>query len=224
LVLKKNSQRLFINMEPVLRCIYDMEPCYEALNTYLRNGGDIDARGPRGLTLLAHAIHTFLTYAGTTLKNIDALLQRGADPHADGSFALAASFGNHLGLLKLFIGAPRFNPQHLETKSMNYEINVYLTQVRAVYNEALDEGLPFLLRTRFTWPIPGMLLKTLPPSARAELHRIAAEDTPRNVRNAFFNKTSAAHRLPTAVAQHICKFFFLPAGQRATLRDYARLL
>ena len=209
-------------MEPVLRCIYNLQPCYEALNTYLHDGGDINARGPRGLTLLANAIHAFVTYAGSTLKNIDALLQRGADPHLDGSFAIAASFGNNLGLLKLIIAAPRFNPVHLNTKSMNCEINHYLAQVNAVYKEALEGGLPFLLRTSFCWPIPGILLKTLPPSARAELQR--AEDTPRHVRNVFFNKTSAAHRLPTAVARHICTFFFLSAPQRATLRGYARLL
>ena len=211
-------------MEPVLRRIYDIQPCFEELDTYLR-GGDIDARGPKGLTLLANALHVFLTYAGT-LKNIDALLRRGADPHLDGSFAIAASFGNNLGLLKLIIAAPRFNPKHLHIKSLNYEINNYLTQVNAVYKEAADEGLRFLLRTHFSWPIPGMLLKTLPPSARAELQRIAAENkwVPHNVRRVFFNKASSAQRLPTAVAEYICKFLFRPALERATLRDYARLL
>lgn len=212
-------------MDAVLKCIHNMNPCYEALDDYLRFN-DINDRSPKGLTLLATAIHVFLSFSGSTLKNIDALLQRGADPHLDGSFAIAGSFSNNFGLFKLIIDAPKFNPKYLDIKCTNFEMNGYIMHLSNLYYEALYGGLPYLLRTNFSWPIPGMLLKTLGPSERRDLLRMAAENkwAPHNIRQIFFNKTSSAHRLPTAVAQYICKFFIRPTTERANVRDFVRLL
>lgn len=214
-------------MEAVLQRIYAMEPCRAALDTYLKDG-DIDALGPRDHTLLAAAIHIFLANPFSSLKNIDALLQRGADPHVGGSFAIAASFSNNLGLVKLIVGAPKFNPKYLYIHSMIDVVDHYLVFLNFLYRYVLSDGVAFVLKTlvpRRPWPLPSVLLKSLSPADRLLFESLVAEETqaPHHVRCVFFNQESSAERLPTAVAQHVSSFLLRPAAELQALGDYKRL-
>lgn len=214
-------------MEAVLRCIHNVNPCGDALEAYLRVG-DINERSSKGLTLLAFAIHVFISHAGS-LKNIDLLLQRGADPHLDGSFAVATSFGNHSGLVKLLVGAPKFNPRYLNIKCLNGCTQHYLFYLNAFHKKVVEGGLPFLMSTlvpRLSWPLPSVLLKSLSPADRLLFESLVAEETqaPHHVRCVFFNRESAAERLPTTAARHVSSFLLLPAAELHALGDYKRLL
>ena len=214
-------------MNAVLRCIYERESCLDALRVFLREG-DINVKDSSGMTLLCQAVHVHLNLPSSSMKNIDLLLQHGADPHPDSSFGIAASWGN-LGLVKLFLSAPKFDPAHLRINAMNYKVNSYLTVLNDLYKRAEVGGVPFLLKMltpRLCWPIPGILVKALTPADRALLKRLAEDQlaAPRSVRSVFFNKESSAQRLPTAVARYISGFAMRSAAEISVLREYARLL
>lgn len=214
-------------MNAVLRCIYERESCFEALKVFLRDG-DINVKDSTGMTLLCKAVHVHLSLPASSMKNIDILLQYGAEPHSDSSFGIAASWGD-LGLVKLFLCAPKFDPAFLHINAMNYKVNTYLLLLNNMYKRAAVEGVPFLLKMlipRLCWPIPGVLLKALTPADRALLKSIAEDQmaAPRSVRSVFFNKESSAQRLPTVLARHIALFAVRPATEIGVLREYARLL
>jgi len=213
-------------MNAVLRCIYEKESCLDALRVFLRSG-DINAKNAMGMSMLCQALHCHLNLPSSSMKNIDILLQHGADPHQDSSYGIAASWGN-LGLVKLFLGAPKFDPAYLRVNAMNYTVNNYLIHLDDLCKEA-KRGVPFLLKMltpRLHWPIPGVLVKVLTPADRALLKSIAEDQiaAPRSLRSALFNKESSAQRLPTVLAQHIALYVMLPAAEISVLREYARLL
>lgn len=212
-------------MDAVLRCIYERESCLDALRVFLRSG-DINVKDYMGMSMLSKAVHVHLSLPSSTMKNIDILLQHGADP--DSSFGIAASWGS-LGLVKLFLSAPKFDPANLSINAMNYKVNTYLLLLNNMYKKTEVEGVPFLLKMlipRLCWPIPGILLKALSPADRALLKRIAEDQlaAPRGVRSALFNKESSAQRLPTVLAQLIARYVMRPATEISVLREYARLL
>ena len=214
-------------MNAVLRCIYERESCLDALRVFLRDG-DINAKDSAGMSLLCKAVHVHLSLPSSSMKNIDILLQHGADPHPDSSFGIAASWGN-LGLVKLFLGAPKFDPVYLHVNAMNYKVNAYLLILDTLYKKTEVGGVPFLLKMlipRLCWPIPAVLLKALTPADRASLKSIAEDQmaAPRSLRSAFFNKESSAQRLPTVLARHIALYVMRPAAEISVLREYARLL